>query len=304
MPLPWSAFGDAIVQSSQIFQNTMAHADQPWDGRNLGDRDPEAIQALMPLLGWMYEHYFPATTTGLEQIPDEKFLMVGSHNGGLAAPDLFLLMWAWFQEFGLVRPTYGLMNAKMWTGYPLLARVAAQMGAVRATPKMAIAALKADASVLVYPGGARDVFRPYALRHQIFLNGNFAFIKLALRESVPIVPVVSLGAHDTLRVIADLYPLLQKLHQRGMPWLLDLDPEVWPVFLGWPWGIGVGPLLNIPFRKPIQLRIGAPIYFERTGAQATKDQAYILRCYDQVHQQMQLLLNQLVVEDDFRKLTP
>ncbi|NJN24181.1 MAG: hypothetical protein HC810_07035 [Acaryochloridaceae cyanobacterium RL_2_7] len=79
-----------------------------------------------------------------------------------------------------------------------------------------------------------------------------------------------------------------------MPWLLDIDPEVWPIFKGWPWGMGIGPLLNIPFPKPIRLKIGKPIIFERTGPAATKDLNYLLRCYDQVHDAMQRDLNELV----------
>lgn len=296
MPTSFSSFQDAIAQSSQVIQDTMAGSDESWDGRNLEDRDPAVLDALLPLWRWVYEHYFPVITDGLEQVPEGKILMVGAHNGGLAAPDLLMLMWAWFQRFGTTRPAYGLMNPKMWTGYPLLAQIAARAGAVRANPRMAIAAFKANASVLVYPGGARDVFRHHSLRNRIFLNGNLAFIKLALREEVPIVPVVSHGAHDTLKVIGDLYPMLRQLHERGMPWLLGIDPEVWPIFLGWPWGIGIGPLINLPFRRPIHIRVGPPIYFDRSGPKAAKDIDYILRCYDQVHHQMQSTLNQLVAE--------
>ena len=87
---------------------------------------------------------------------------------------------------------------------------------------------------------------------------------------------------------------LSKLHEQGMPWLLDVDPEVWPIYRGRPWGIGVGPLLNIPFPKPIRLKVGQPIYFERSGAKATKDQTYLWHCYDRVHRQMQQDLNELV----------
>ena len=296
MPSSFSSLQDAIAQSSQVFQETRERTDEAWDGRNLNDRDPAVLEAMLPLWGWFYENYFPVTTEGLGHVPDGKILMVGAHNGGLAAPDMFMLMWAWFQRFGTDRPAYGLMNPKMWTGYPLLARMAARAGAVRANPRMAIAALKANASVLVYPGGARDVFRPHALRNQIFLNGNLAFIKLALREGVPIVPVVSHGAHDTLNVVDDLYPMLKQFHDWGMPWLLDIDPEVWPIFLGWPWGIGIGPLMNLPFPHPIHLQVGSPLYLDRSGATATKDPDYILRCYDQVHHQMQSMLNQLVAK--------
>ena len=293
MTHPLVTFGEAIAQSYQQFQS-LHREPQDWDGTELQDRDPQVIDAMMPLLKWAYEHYYQVQTEGLETIPDGPILMVGSHNGGLGAPDMFMLMYAWFKYFGVERPAYGLMNPKMWTGYPDLAKLAARAGAVRAHPKIAIAALKAKASVLVYPGGARDVFRHHRLRHQIFLNGNLAFIKLALRENVPIVPVVSTGAHDTLEVIGDLYPLLSKFHDRGMPWLLGIDPEVWPVFKGWPWGIGVGPLLNIPFPTPIHLKVGEPIYFERSGSAAAKDNTYLLQCYDQVYGTMQSDLNQLV----------
>lgn len=294
--LSWSCLWEAIVTFGQLMQQTMADTN-PWDGTTLEDRDPEVINALMPLYNWFYDHYFPATTVGLEHIPEGKALLVGSHNGGLGAPDMFMLMSAWFRQFGTERPAYGLMNPKMWTGYPDLARLAARAGAIQATPRMAIAALRANANVLVYPGGARDVFRHHSLRHRIFLNGNLAFVKLALREQAPIVPVVSVGAHDTLRVIGDLYPLLRRFHQWGMPWLLGVDPEVWPVFLGLPWGIGVGPLLNIPIARPIHLRISAPILLDG-GPESAKEQDHVLQCYDQVHRQMQSSLNQLVKEQE------
>ncbi|MEM9136221.1 MAG: lysophospholipid acyltransferase family protein [Cyanobacteria bacterium P01_F01_bin.42] len=294
--LPLSELGDAIAASLKILQNTMADSEHAWDGTRLQDRSPETIQDLLPLWGWFYQNYFPVTIDGLENIPEEQILMVGSHNGGLAAPDMFMLMWAWFQQFGTERPAYGLMNAKMWTGYPAIARVAAQTGAVRANPKMAIAALQSGASVLVYPGGARDVFRPHTLKHRIFLNGNLAFIKLALREQVPIVPVVSLGAHETLKVVGDLYPWMQKLNQLGVPWLLNVDPEVWPVFLGLPWGIGVGPLLNIPLARPIHLRIGPAITLPGDPKSA-KDPDHVIACYDRVYRQMQSQLDELVAQE-------
>ena len=299
---PLSDLGNAIQTVVRLFQDTEAYDKSPLDGTSLKDRDPMAIEQLMPVLDWFYQHYFPVDTQGLETIPEGPFLMVGSHNGGLGAPDMFMLMNAWFQRFGPEPRVYGLMNAKMWTGYPALARLAARVGAVQATPKLAIAALRSGGSVLVYPGGARDVYRHYSLRHQIFLNGNLAFIKLALREQVPIVPVVSVGAHDTLKVMGDLYPLLKRLHAKGMPWLLGIDPEVWPVFLGMPWGLGVGPLLNIPWARPIHLRVGEPIELGGNAASA-KDVNFVMRCYDKVHAHMQMHLNHLVAQYPAESLT-
>jgi 1-acyl-sn-glycerol-3-phosphate acyltransferase len=161
---------------------------------------------------------------------------------------------------------------------------------------MAMAALQKDATLLVYPGGAEDVFRPHSQRHKIHLAGRRGFIKVALRENAPIVPVVSLGAHDGLIVLADLYPLLAQLHDRGMPWLFGIDPVVFPVYLGLPWGISFGPLPNLPIPTQIHTRVCKPIVFDRYGRGAANDRDYVDACYTQVEQQMQAELDRLVLE--------
>jgi 1-acyl-sn-glycerol-3-phosphate acyltransferase len=223
----------------------MSHSSTPNSSKSLGwsldQRNPEIIQALIPLWEWLYHYYFRVQTSGWQHIPaEEKVLLIGSHNGGIAAPDMFMMMYDWFQRFGVDRPVYGLMHSNGWEAFPYLAQIAAGVGAVRAHPKMAIAALHKNASVLIYPGGAKDVFRPHALRDKICFGGNQAFIKLALREKVPIIPAISYGAHDTLIVLADVYDLMKQLHDWGMPWLLGLDPDVFPIYLGLPWGLAIG----------------------------------------------------------------
>jgi 1-acyl-sn-glycerol-3-phosphate acyltransferase len=150
--------------------------------------------------------------------------------------------------------------------------------------------------VLVYPGGAEDVFRPHRHRHQIHLAGRKGFIKVALREHAPIIPTISLGAHDGLFVLADLYPLMTQLHERGMPWLFGIDPVVFPIYLGLPWGIGFGPLPNLPLPTQVHTRICKPITFDRYGRKAANDRDYVDLCYTQVEQQMQAELDKLVWE--------
>jgi 1-acyl-sn-glycerol-3-phosphate acyltransferase len=253
------------------------------------------IQSLMPIWDWLYHHYFRVQTSGWQHIPaDPRVLFVGSHNGGIAAPDMVMMMYDWFQRFGTEQPIYGLMHPHVWKGVPEVANLAAQVGALVAHPKMAIAALGQNASVLVYPGGAKDVFRPHAQRHQICLDGNQAFIKLALRENVPLVPLVSYGAHDTLIVLADCYAIVEQLNQWGMPWFLGLDPEVFPIYLGLPWGLALGPLPNLPLPVQIHTRVCPPIWFERYGQAAARDLDYVNSCYQFFRDQMQLHLDELV----------
>ncbi|MEO1620594.1 MAG: lysophospholipid acyltransferase family protein [Cyanobacteria bacterium J06632_3] len=267
------------------------------DGWSLEARDPAVLEQMMPLMRWFYNYYYRVSSDGWEHIPtDEHVMFVGSHNGGLAAPDMHMMLFEWCDRFTTARPLYGLMSPKVWQAFPALAHIATQMGAVRAHPKMGIAALNRSANVAVYPGGAQDVFRPYAMRNQIYFHNRKGFIKLALKKAVPIVPMISYGAHSTFIVLADIYPQMQALHNLGMPWILDIDPETFPIYLGLPWGIAAGPVPHIPPPLKLHTRICPPIRFERTGPAALRDNDYVNACFHQVKRQMQASLDDLVAE--------
>ncbi len=264
------------------------------DGWSLEERDPEIIKAWMPIWEWFYRYYFRVQTEGWQHMPARgKVLIVGSHNGGLASPDTSMFMYDWCRRFGYERLAYGLMHGAAWK-FPIFAIPASQVGGVQAHPKMAIAALQKEAAVLVYPGGAEDMFRPHHLRNKIYFAGRKGFIKLALREEVPIIPVVSHGAHDTLIVLGDLYEQVKQLHEQGFPWQLDLGTGVFPVYLGLPWGVGIGPLLNFPLPIQIHTRVCAPIVFERYGRETLRDRDYVDACYEKVCTHMQQELDELI----------
>ncbi len=268
---------------------------QAYDGWSLDDRNPEVIKSMIPLWEWFYRYYFRVQTDGWHHIPtDEKIMIVGSHNGGLASPDTPMFMYDWFRRFGTERSVYGLMHQNAWS-VSSSNKLAVQCGALRAHPKMAIAAFQRNASVVVYPGGAQDVFRPHSMRDKIYFAGRKGFIKLALREEVPIVPMISHGAHDTLIVLADFYEQTKQLNEWGMPWLFDVDPEVFPIYIGLPWGLAIGPLPNFPLPVQIHTRVCPPIVFERYGREAASDRDYVDVCYDLVLNQMQKELDQLVL---------
>jgi len=262
-------------------------------GWTLESRDRDFIQSLMPVWEFLYRYYFRVQTSGWDRIPEGQVLLVGSHNGGLAAPDMHMMMYDWFRHFGVDRLTYGLMHAHLGKFMPAAAEMAVKTGAVMAHPRMAQAAFKAGASILVYPGGVVDVFRPHRDRDRICLNDNQAFVKLALRWRIPIVPAISWGAHDTLIVLEDFYPILRQFHDWGMPWLGNVDPVAFPLYLGLPWGLTLGPLPNLPFPVQIHTRVLDPIEFSHYGVAASRDRAYVQACYEQVRQTMQTGLDDL-----------
>ncbi len=287
-----ATFADLYLKAYFAPANTLT-------GWSLEDRNPEIIDKLMPFFGWVYQDYFRVQTDGWENIPKTgKVLAIGSHNGGLASPDAVMMTYDWLREFGTERLSYAVMEPKVWLFNPGLGRLAAQVGAIHPYPELARAALRRGATVLIYPGGVRDVFRPYCLRNKIYFCGNKGFIKLALQEEVPIIPFISYGAHSTLIVLADIYPQLQQLHHLGMPWLWGIDPGVFPIYLGLPWGLAIGPLPNIPFPIRLHTRVCPPIVFERYGKDAARDREYVEQCYELVVNLMQEELNRLVREEE------
>lgn len=288
-------FVDATRQFLELYAEAMRADPSTLTGWSLEDRNPKVIEQLMPFFGWVYHNYFRVQTTGWDHIPNDKsVLLIGSHNGGLAAPDTVMMTYDWFRYFGTERLAYALMEPNMWTAYPGTARLATQVGCIRADAHMALSALQRQASLLIYPGGVQDVFRPHTLRHRIHFCGNHSFIKLALLEEIPIIPFISYGAHDTLIVIADLYPQLRWLHEHGMPWPFGIDPGTWPIYLGLPWILALGPLPNIPLPIQIHTRVRPPITFQRYGHAAAHDHDYVQECYEQVRSSMQQDLDELV----------
>jgi 1-acyl-sn-glycerol-3-phosphate acyltransferase len=272
-----------------------------FDGWSLSERNPEVIKAWMPIWEWFYRYYFQVQTSGWHHMPSHgKVLIVGSHNGGLGSPDTSMFMYDWFRTFGYERLAYALMHPSAWQT-PIFAIPGSQVGAIIAHPKMASAALRKDAALLVYPGGAQDLFRPYTWRNRIHLANNKAFIKLALREEAPIVPIISHGAHSTLIILADFYKQVKQLHEWGFPWSLDGNTGVFPVYLGLPWGVGIGPLPNFPLPVQIHTRVCKPIVFERYGRGAACDRAYVDACYERVRATMQAELDDLVQKYDCLK---
>ena len=293
-----SVISSALGIGEQYFKAKWSNANS-FTGWSLDDRNRQIIEKLMPFFGWVYQDYFRVQTDGWEHIPKTgKVLLIGSHNGGLAAPDTVMMTYDWFRQFGTDRLAYALMEPKIWQVLPGLARLATQVGAIQPHPDMVRAALDRDAAVLIYPGGALDVFRPHKERNKIYFHGHQGFIKLALQKEVPIIPFISHGAHSTLIVLADIYPQLQQLHKLGMPWLWGFDPGVFPIYLGLPWVVGIGPLPNIPLPIKLHTRVCQAIVFERYGESASRDRQYVARCYRQVCQQMQQELDRLVEEEE------
>lgn len=268
------------------------------DTASLDARDPEFIRKALPFLQPLFERYHQLEVTGFEHVPTGPALVVGNHNGGIMSPDMFGLMVAFWRERGADEPAYGLMH-DLPGRIPVLGATMARLGAVAAGHEVGQRLLARGAKVLVYPGGDLDAFKPWTRRHEVVFGERKGFIRLALRARVPIVPVVSVGAHEAWHVLTDGVDIARRL---GLKELLRI--EAVPIALALPWGLLVGPMGYWPLPVRIRIRVLPPIAWPELGEDAADDDAVVSRCRAEVLGAMQGALDELVAQGGFGRRWP
>jgi 1-acyl-sn-glycerol-3-phosphate acyltransferase len=256
-------------------------------GDDLDEWDPEYIRRTLPLNRAVYGSYFRGEVRGLEHIPPRgPVLLVGNHSGGILIADTFVFALEFYARFGPERRFHQL-------AHDLAARLPAtgflrRYGTLAASHENAKAAFRRGAALLVYPGGDYETFRPSWEGDQVQFAGRQGFVRLALSEGVPIVPVVSIGGQETALFVA---------RGRGVAEALGLDRrfrlKVFPVSLGPPLGVNI---LDLPGRVPLPAKVTIEVLppidlTERFGPEPEPDEVY-----DDVTGEMQRTLDRLADE--------
>jgi len=257
---------------------------------DLDDRDPDFIRENLPL-AWLWATlWYRAEVRNLGKVPEHgPVLLVGNHTGGNMAPEVIVLPLAFSTYFGVERPFYQLAHNLVLASPlgPYLRR----FGAMAASHDHATRALQAGAAVLVFPGGDWEVHRPSWQSSKIDFAGRKGFVKLALAQDVPIVPVVTIGGQETALFLSR-GAWLAKLTQADR--LLRL--KVIPISLALPWIVNIGDLLgHVPLPAKITIEVLDPIDIkEQFGPDPDVDEVY-----EHVVETMQDTLNCLAAERRF-----
>lgn len=254
---------------------------------DLDDRDPDYIRENLPWLWLLASYYFRADVRGLQNIPDGgPVLIVGNHSGGNVTPDTLVFTLAFSAYFGAERRFYQLVhNLVLAMPSPIPLR---KYGSVPAGHDNARAALERGAALLVYPGGDWEVHRPSWESATVDFAGRKGFIKLALDQNVPIVPLVAIGGQETALFLSRGDRLARAL---GLDRMFRL--KVLPISLAVPWILNVGDMLtHWPLPAKITVEAMEPIDLrERFGRDPDPDEVY-----DHVTGTMQAKLDELSAE--------
>src|SRR3954467_2661353 len=236
---------DAAAAWTEMAIDDVVHLRRTLDGNDLDAWDPVYIRRVLPAWRAVMGTYFRGEVRGLDNIPEEgPALLVGNHSGGTLIADTFVFAGEFYEHFGPDRRFQQLAHdiaARMpGTGIP-------RWGTVNASHDNAKAAFEKGAPVLVYPGGDFETFRPSWHGDKIEFGGRKGFIRLALEEGVPIVPVVAMGGQGTALFVT---------RGQRIPELLQLPKltrvKVFPISLGPPFGVNV---LDLPGRFPLPATI-------------------------------------------------
>ena len=221
---------------------------------DLDERDPDYIREKLPQLWLAASIWYRGEVRGLGNVPDHgPVLLVGNHSGGNMTPDTVVFTLAFSTYFGVERAFYQLAH-NLVLSMPGLGFLR-KFGTVAASRANAREALDSGAALLVYPGGDYDVHRPSWQRNRIDFGGRKGFIRLAIEQDVPIVPVVSIGGQETAL-------FLTRGERLARLFALDrlLRLKVLPISIALPWGLNVGDMMgHIPLPSKITVETLPPI---------------------------------------------
>lgn len=262
-----------------------------YDIDDLGNRDPVAVERFCALVRRTLIPYHRAVVRRLDHIPDGAALYVANHNASIYTPDTYIFCVEAFGQLGMDALPYGLMHEWL-LDRPVINQILSPLGAVRASHANADRILSRGQKVLVYPGGDVEAMRSYRDRYRVNFDGRRGFVRLALKNRVPMVPVVTCGAHASILILRTNGDLARKL---GLDRRVRL--KVLPLMLVVPWGLTVGPPMPfLPFPSQITTEVLEPVVPARTGPDAAADEDYVASLAIEVEARMQATMDRLAAE--------
>lgn len=230
---------------------------------DLWGKDEALAQRLRPVADFLLHTYWRVTVSGAEHLPAGPCVVVANHSGALPL-DGAVLAAALHRSRPELPEARWLMEDQIFHA-PVVGLLLARLGAVRASPENASRLLAEGRPVLVFPEGVHGLSKPFSERYRLQRFGRGGFVKLAVREGVPIIPAAIVGAEESM-------PLVGKLPGGflGLPWL---------------------PVTPVPLPAQWHLRFAAPIDLSDAPAEhADEDLAWVQRANDRTRDTVEGLI--------------
>lgn len=217
--------------------------------------------------------YFRPQVIGAQHLPKGRGLIIGCHSG-VVPYDAACTLVAVHQASGRFARSVG---DHLFGRISLVEDFLRRQGAVVGRPETIEALLRGGQLVLLFPGGAKDMERPYlteryrVLPHRGFAAGHGGYVKIALRTQSPIVPLAVVGAEEAHVVLANSQLIARALGAPLFPFLL----------------------FSFPLPVKLYIRFGKPFLLPGTAADAD-DQRRVDQLNAMVRRRVQRLIDDTV----------
>jgi 1-acyl-sn-glycerol-3-phosphate acyltransferase len=246
-----------------------------------------------PIWNFLCDHYFRLEIDGWHRIPDEPSLLIGIHSGGALTMDAWTLVHSWYRRFEGRRILHGTAHDVLMAA-PLLGDYFKAVGVIPASRQGVTKALAAGHDVIVWPGGEQDAMRSWRHRDKALLFGRKGFVRQAIRSGVPIVPVATVGGHDTVFVLSE-----GRFIARWTGLGKRLRGATAPIIAGVPFGLAIEILpAHLPLPAKIRTEFLDPIRVD-TDPERADDTEYVNSVYDQVEGAIQDGMDRLAKRRSF-----
>jgi 1-acyl-sn-glycerol-3-phosphate acyltransferase len=275
-----------------IGRRVAAAAEHALDGPN-----QRLMRAQKPVWDAICKYYFRLETSGWERLPEETSLLIGNHSGGSLTMDAWTFVADWWQRFGTERVLHATAHDVLMAA-PGLGDYFRQVGVIPASRQGVSAALSAGCDVIIWPGGEVDAMRNWRRRDEAVLAGRMGFVGQAIRSGVPIVPVATVGGHDTAFILSEGRWIANGL-DRVSGLKKKLRGTSLPIVLGIPFGLTIETIpTHLPLPAKIRTELLHPIHVDH-DPERVNDRQYVESIYREVESAIQDAMDRLAKQRRF-----
>lgn len=171
---------------------------------------PEASERFYSLVDRLARRW-SVDVVGIEQLPPGRGLVVGNHAFGF-----WDLACAMARIRAVTQRRIWALGEHLWWDVPLVRKLAAAVGVVDGTNENVDALLAAGELVLVLPGGLREAVKPAELRYRLLWGRRYGFVRAAVRNRAPIIPLACIGGDDLFDLAGNAFSRGRRL-RLGFP---------------------------------------------------------------------------------------
>jgi 1-acyl-sn-glycerol-3-phosphate acyltransferase len=300
-----SALDPAVMAESESTERQSQRGIEGLIGRRVAAATEHALegpnQTLMraqkPVWDVLCRYYFRLATSGWERLPEETSLLIGNHSGGSLTMDAWTFVFDWWRRFRSERVLHATAHDVLMAT-PGLGEYFRVAGVIPASRQGVTAALSAGRDVIIWPGGDVDAMRNWRRRDEAVLGGRMGFVRTAIRSGVPIVPVASVGGHDTAFILSEGRWIANGL-DRVSGLKRKLRGSRLPIVLGFPFGLTIETIpTHLPLPAKIRTELLDPIHVDH-DPERVNDRDYVTSIYREVESAIQEAMDRLAKQRRF-----